>query len=1171
MPNPSGHGDTPAKMNTVDRVVSWFSPQRGLKRQAARILLRQYAAAKDTRMTGNWMPVDPPVNDLVSSSQRQVRARVRQLVRDFPFFARAVNVLTDLTVGTGIDFQARVKNPDGSYNQAVNRQIEDAWLRWMEQADISGRLHFHELTRLSDRSDIEAGESLFVMRQPRNRYIPFALQAIEPDRLAEFQAQAAGGNEIEQGIEYNPETGEAVAYHIVENGYKYNVKRIPADQVVHTFQSLRPEQIRGISPFASAVLAADDLHSFIDSTLDTAKMASRYLAMVTTPDAASFQSLRATDGDGGRKIEELENAIIEYLNPGEQVNFANHQIPNDQFDPFTKFILRMVAVATDTSFELLSGDYSGLSYSNLKAIRADLVRGIKPRFERRKLHFCNPVYRRFLEQAALSGRVTLPGYARDPYKYERCQWIWQGMESPDPLRDGKAAVNLIESNLMSPQEHAAARGRDYEEILDEIAEAKKQQDRRGITAEDVSTAMANNPASVDSDTSDRSGDMNVVPIRKRSGNPDGVVTRSMPVSPSSLNKGDRSIEVTMATETPVEVYTWEHGLVEEVLLMDGAEYADRIPLLDTHDRFSSNAVLGSVTSIRHANGEMVGKVAFSRTAEDIMTKVEEGHLTDFSVGYRPIRSVFIPEGESQVISGRSFDGPKLVTDRWKIKELSICAIGADENAKARAEAFNYKTTEDEKMDKKTREMLIARGLDPNATEEQAWAFFDELTRAEPPKPQEPKADPKPEPKVDPDQARAEAARQERERVTEIMAMGQRYEMAEDAKQAVDNGTSTDEFRKAVLDAQMKKPDDGPSFRAEVGREESEKVRAAVTDGLLIRGGVSPEKPAPGSDEFAGYALREIAREMLKRSGQQVPRNVMEMVGRSLTTSDFPLILANVANKFLFDGFESANETWREWCATGSVSDFKTHHLVRPSEMDDLDEVPESAEYKYGKRTEAEEQYKIATYGKLLSISRQALINDDLSALQDTPRAHGEAAARKIGDLPYAVLSANAAMGDGVALFHDTHANQDTHAVVAVGALNDGFTKMALQKDLQNKRRLNIRPQFYIGPVATMGTVEQFFQTNYIGGEANQPNLVNIYGGGVLKRVYEPRIDDDNAELWYLAGPRGKTITVFFLNGVQTPYLETRQGWNVDGVEYKVRIDAGAKAVDWRALYRNQNS
>ncbi len=1162
MPDQSGHG------NILDKLVAWVAPERALRRQAARLMLRQYAAAKNTRLTGNWMPADPAAKDLVESSQASIRARVRQLVRDFPFFARAINVLVDLTVGTGIDFQARVKKQGGTYNARVNDQIEYAFQRWMEEADAAGKMHFNEIVRMSERTEIETGESLFVKRFVRGRFIPFAIQAIEPDRLGAYHVKPAGKNVIDNGIEYNPDTGQAIAYHILDDGYTLQSKRWPASDVIHTYHVLRPDQMRGISPFASAVLAADDLHQYIDATMDTAKLASKYLAMVTTSDIPTFQEQRAVN-EGGQRVEELENAIIEYLNPGEDIKFANHNIPSDQFDPFTRFILRMVAVATGTSFELLSGDYSGLSYSNLKAIRADLVRGIKPRFTHRKNHFCNPVFRSFLQEAYLADRVSLPGYQADPYKYERCQWIWQGMESPDPLRESRAVAEQIKLGLMSPQEVVASRGRDLEEVLDEIAQAKTLMEDRKLIWGDVSASMSTNPASVDPASSDNEGGrMNKI-LRMRNEPDPEVTTRALPVYPATMDKENRSIEAVMATDAPVDVFTWEHGLVRETLLMSGAEYPDRLPLLDTHDRHSSKSVLGSVSNIHRSNDQIIGRVTFSKTASDIMTKVEEGHLTDFSVGYRAEKSVYIPDGETRAIGDRSFDGPMLVTTNWKIKELSICPIGADENAKARAMAESKnKLTEDFTMtiSEELRKLLVARGMAADVTDEQAWAYLEDVTRQDAEPKEEPKA---PEP-VDTDKLRMEAIREERERVTEIHAMGEKFSMTDEARSAIENNVSLDNFRKSVLEAQMAN-DSGPKFKVEMGATEPEKVRAAIQDSLIVRGGLTLENPAPGHESFLGYTMREVAREMLVRAGQRIPQNAMEMIGRSLTSSDFPLALANVANKALFEGYNTAEETWRQWCGVGSVSDFKTHHLVRLSELDDLDEIPEAAEYKYGSRTEAEEQYKIATYGKLLMISRQALINDDMSALVDIPRAHGESAARRVGDLPYGVLAANAAMGDIVNLFDDGHSNQDTNDTVSVASLNNGFTKMALQTDLRGKRRLNIRPKYYIGPVATMGTVEQFFRTELIGGASNQPNLVNIYGGGMLTRIYEPRIDDDAADKWYLAGPKGKTVTVFFLNGVQTPYLETKQGWSVDGVEYKVRIDAGAKAVDWRALYLNRSA
>jgi hypothetical protein len=298
---------------------------------------------------------------------------------------------------------------------------------------------------------------------------------------------------------------------------------------------------------------------------------------------------------------------------------------------------------------------------------------------------------------------------------------------------------------------------------------------------------------------------------------------------------------------------------------------------------------------------------------------------------------------------------------------------------------------------------------------------------------------------------------------------------------------------------------------------------------------------------------------------------MEMIGRSLTTSDFPKILANTANKALMSGWESAEETWGQWCGTGQVSDFKQHTMARAGEMDDLLEIPEGDEYKYSAFSEAQEQYQIATFGRLFAITRQTIINDDIGALTDLPAKRGEAAARKIGDVVYAVLTANAAMGDGIALFHSSHNNLLTSAAVTVDGLAKAISAMKLQKDIANKRRLNIRPRFFLAPVALEGASEQFFTSTgivYTGDTdaAKAPN--NPYAGNYFTRVYEPRLDDDSTKAWYLLGPRGKTVVVFFLNGIKTPYLETREGWTVDGVEYKVRIDVGAKAVDWRGMTKN---
>ncbi|OGQ60746.1 MAG: phage portal protein [Deltaproteobacteria bacterium RIFCSPLOWO2_02_FULL_53_8] len=496
--------------SSLDRAIGVISPRREVARRVVRLTamkVRQYAAAKTTRLTGDWVPVNQDVNSIIRSSSTMLRGRSRQLVRDFPYFNRAINTLVNYTVGTGIVFQSRVLDENGKYDKKAIRQIEDA-VEWAgEEMDVSGKLHLNELERLGKRQDVESGELLFVktyLKDPK-RYLPFCLQAYEADWLTSAYTSVGNGNQIDQGIEFDPATGRVIAYHFaVPSGYgqgglggSTKTTRVPAEYVIHNFQTLRPGQLRGVSPFATAILIAHDLGDYLDAEIDGAKMAAKYLAFVTSSDLAGFQNLRATtDSETNQKTEEIENAIIEYLRPGEKVDIAQHNRPGDAFTPFTKFCLRMVAVSTDTTYELLTSDYEGINYSNLRGIRNDYAVMMKPHSMRHILHFSKPVIQEIITQAVLAGKITLPGFWQNPRKYFRGTFTPPGMESIDLLREGKAWIEQINARLRSPQEVAASRGRDFEEILDEIAEAEQMMKDRGLTMKDVSKALQQNPAAL---------------------------------------------------------------------------------------------------------------------------------------------------------------------------------------------------------------------------------------------------------------------------------------------------------------------------------------------------------------------------------------------------------------------------------------------------------------------------------------------------------------------------------------------------------------------------------------------------------------------------------------------------------------------------------------------------
>jgi hypothetical protein len=302
---------------------------------------------------------------------------------------------------------------------------------------------------------------------------------------------------------------------------------------------------------------------------------------------------------------------------------------------------------------------------------------------------------------------------------------------------------------------------------------------------------------------------------------------------------------------------------------------------------------------------------------------------------------------------------------------------------------------------------------------------------------------------------------------------------------------------------------------------------------------------------------------------------MAMIGAAFTmqhsTSDFVEVLANVANKSMLKGYMEAEETFEQWTAKGTLSDFKPGKRVDLNLFPSLSVVPEGAEYSYGTIGDRGETIQLATYGKMFSITRQAIINDDLSSFTRIPGRMGRAARRTIGNLVYAVLTDNAAMADGIALFHADHDNLGTGAITAT-AVDAGRAAMALQKDPDEHATggLNIRPAYFLVPVGLEGKASALMASEFDpAGTQRNPNTVR----GLAKVISEARLSTVSTAVWYLAAnPNANdTIEVAYLNGNSNPVLEQRDGWSVDGVEFKVRIDAGVKALDFRGLYKSSGS
>lgn len=492
----------------LDRAIGVFSPateQRRLLRRVWNVNYErsQYAAAKVSRLGGNWTPVNESPNEVIAASLPQLRARVRQLVRDFPYFARAVRVLTDLTVGNGHQFQARIKGRDGKPDQRLNDEIEERWSRFVEEADITGQQTLHELSRLAKRQDVECGEFLlvYVHDGPRLR-----LQMYEPDWLSDLVERAQGGNEIEQGVEYDPRSGRPVAYHLsapwTAGGVSrpYRALRLPAEDVLHRFEVLRPGQMRGVSILVSAILLAHDLGEFLDAELDAAKAAASWVGYVKSNQWGQRQKLHGVKKDSltGKPFENVRNAMLEWLGPQDEMKLFTHDRPSG-LDVAHKVILRALAVVAGLSYEFISGDYDKVSYSNVRGIRIDLNNQMTPHKARHDRDFYSPIYQRWLDNEVLSGGLHIPDYFRRRWYYQRAhEFIPPVLEDVDPLRTSKAHNDEINSYTRSPQEVIRARGGDPDTVLGDIAAwRKKVTEEHGLPLPGApSTPLKQNPAAL---------------------------------------------------------------------------------------------------------------------------------------------------------------------------------------------------------------------------------------------------------------------------------------------------------------------------------------------------------------------------------------------------------------------------------------------------------------------------------------------------------------------------------------------------------------------------------------------------------------------------------------------------------------------------------------------------
>ena len=607
-----------------------------------------------------------------------------------------------------------------------------------------------------------------------------------------------------------------------------------------------------------------------------------------------------------------------------------------------------------------------------------------------------------------------------------------------------------------------------------------------------------------------------------------------------VDTDSRTVELSFSSETPYGRWFGDEILCHDEECINLERFNNGLgTVLFNHDR---DAVVGHIEKvwIEDNRGKALVRFDEDEQSETIFQKVQSGTLQGVSVGYSIKRYEVLDEKDSVSSNGR-FKGPDtyVVTD-WEPLEISIVSVPADATVGVGRSAEEIHTSIDTQEETKSMNgEEILKTEEVKSTPVETGITQEDLQKA---------------------------MEQERKRTSEITAMFRDFDV-EGADEAIVLGKSVEEAREMVMD-QLRARNKGVSVT--MGEAESDKFRAAAQDAVLMAAGIPVADAAQGAQELRGYSMIEMARESLRReSGSTVNfGDNMELARAAInSTSTFPAIMSNLANKSVMVGFNEAETTYQIWAGKGSNRDFKEAARVALSEAGTLELVPEGGQFKQDSFGEASARTKVATYGKLFSLTRQAIINDDLGMFSKIATKYGSAAKRLVNKMVYAQLTGNVKMQDNVALFDSKHGNvAGTGEALSVKAIAKAITAMRRQKGIQGEATLNVTPKYLVVPPELEMTAYQIVNSTAAVDGVNS-GVVNPYKGRFIV-VADAELTDPDA--WYLVADATQhdTIEVTYLNGVETPRLETRQGFDVDGIEYKVAFDCGVSALDFRGLYKN---
>jgi HK97 family phage prohead protease len=657
--------------------------------------------------------------------------------------------------------------------------------------------------------------------------------------------------------------------------------------------------------------------------------------------------------------------------------------------------------------------------------------------------------------------------------------------------------------------------------------------------------------------------------------------RMATIRAEDLDEDARTIEVSFSSELPVRDFYEPVILLHEKGSADLATLRDMGAVLFNHN---ADRIVGRPENVRLDEDDHRGRATIrfdeDDASQEVMAKVKSGSLRGVSVRYSAEKAQRINEGEEWESPGkRKFKGPLVVATRWTAREISLTPIPADVSVGVGRHETQEPTSgqEDDGMDERTRNYLISRGLANDATEDQAWALFDVLAQN------------------DADTARELAAAKAAnvagqcvtatvtapvtatataddpmERVGALRSLAQESGHPELLADWLENETPVDEARSAAF--KLLRDDSPPigsprSSGVAVVEDEWTKRRGYAEAGLCQRLGLAQDKNYKG-DVPAYIRLEDIARWCLAKDGERniemLTPDAIAVRAISQSTSSFPLILEAAANKSIRKGYDEAPQTYEVLTRRKDVADFKINKITNISDPGLFNETPELVPVQEEVYTEEGDSFSIATYAKGYSLSRQAIVNDDLDAFSRMGR-FGGSFRRTINNAVFALIQTPPTMPDGKGLFATDHpsGSNSTTGVLSATSMGVARTMMERQKGLgATPAQLSIKPRYLLIPPELNLVAQQLLGSLYNPATLATAQLpVNM----ALEIISESELS--STAKWYISADPNviDTIQVARLAGQNEPVIVREENNRVLGVSWISYGDFGVKAIDHRGL------